>query len=133
VIDYEKIQAQEALIQTSIAIGEFQATHISIYVTLLFAYVAVAFVVGSRLTRLQVWLTTCLFTAVAAYEVMIIAAVGVASGNATRKVSEFTGDIIAQAPGADTIWPHAILWSSGLIAALIFMWSVRHPKTECPL
>jgi hypothetical protein len=124
-VDYERIQAQEAIIQTSIAIGEFQATHIAIYLTLLFAYVAAAFIVGSRLTRFQTWLTTCVFAAVSAYEVMIIAAVGLASGNATRKVSEFTGEIVTQAPGADTIWPHAILWSSGLVAALIFMWSVR--------
>ncbi|MGI9317192.1 MAG: hypothetical protein ACR2QW_07690, partial [bacterium] len=122
--------AQEALIQSSVAIGEFQATHIAIYLTLLFAYIAAAFVAGSRLTRFQAWLTTCIFTAVAAYEVMIIAAVGLASGNATRKVGEFIGEAVTQAPGADTIWPHAILWSCGLFAALSFMWSVRRSKAE---
>ena len=129
-VDYERIQAQEALIQSSVAIGEFQATHIAIYLTLLFAYVAAAFVVGSSLTRFQTWLTTCVFVAVAAYEVMIIAAVGIASGGATKKIIEFTGEVITQAPAADTIWPHAILWSSGIIAALAFMWSVRASKSE---
>lgn len=124
-VDYDQIQAQEALIQSSVAIGEFQATHIAIYLTLLFAYIAAAFVAGNRLSRFQTWLTTSIFVAVASYEVMVIASIGLASGNATRKITQLTGDTITQAPGADTIWPHAILWSSGLFAALAFMWSVR--------
>ena len=128
-VDYERIQAQEALIQSAVAIGEFQATHIAIYLTLLFAYIAAAFVAGSRLTRFQTWLTTCIFVAVASYEVVIMAAIGLSWGKATQKVTEFIGAPITQAPGADTIWPHVILWSSGLFAALVFMWSVRHPKT----
>jgi hypothetical protein len=28
------------------------------------------------------------------------------------------------------LWATSILWTSGVIFALAFMWSVRHPKTE---
>ena len=46
---YERIQAEQALVQSALAIEEFLATHIAIYLTLLFGYIAVAYVLGGRI------------------------------------------------------------------------------------
>ena len=39
-IEYEHIEGREAVIQSAIALGEFQATHVTIYLTLPFAYIS---------------------------------------------------------------------------------------------
>lgn len=127
---YARVQAEEAIVQSSVAIAEYQATHIAIYLTLLFAYIVAIYVAGARLTRLQLVVVTVLFVAVAAYEVMIIAAVAIGSGKATAKLAEFTGNLVQQAPGSETMWPYAILWSAGIVAALVFTWSVRRDKPD---
>ena len=55
------------------AIGEFQATHVAIYLTLLFAYIGAAYVAGAQLNRLQLIIANTLFIGVSAYQIAIIA------------------------------------------------------------
>ena len=128
-MDYARIEAEEALVQSAVALAEFQATHIAIYLTMLFAYIVVAYAAGVKLTRFQIILTNILFVTVCLYEVLVIAAIGLGASQALAKISQFTGDEYTQAPGTETVWPHAIMWSTGIIAALLFMWSVRRKKS----
>ena len=76
-MDYEHIEAREAVMQSTMALADLAATHVTIYLTLLTAYVVAAYVVGAKLTRLQLFLTTFLFVTVSAFEVFNIGAIGV--------------------------------------------------------
>ena len=57
-MDYDFIAARESIAQTGIAMGDLQASHIAIYLTMIFAYIAVAYIAGKQLTRFQLGLTT---------------------------------------------------------------------------
>jgi hypothetical protein len=61
-----------------------QANRISIYLTILFAYLTAAYLAGKNLTRFQL---------------------------------------------VRVQWP-IVLWSTGIVASLVFMWSARRAKTE---
>jgi hypothetical protein len=132
-LDYEMIAAREAIGQTATAVGDLQASHVAIYLTVLFAYVSVAYLAGQKLTRFQLAIVTFLFVTVAGREVIVIAAMSRLIRVKTLQLVEVYEN--APAPGillgtGDSIlWPVAI-WSTGIVASLLFMWSVRHPKTE---
>jgi hypothetical protein len=88
-LDYARIEARETVIQSSIALGEFQATDVTIYLTLLFAYIAVAYIAGIKLTRIQLAITNFLFILVAAYEVVLIAVIGQSNRIKVAQIAEF--------------------------------------------
>ena len=88
-LDYTRIEARETVIQSSIALGEFQATDVTIYPTLLFAYIAVAYIAGIKLTRIQLAITNFLFILVAAYEVVLIAVIGQSNRIKVAQIAEF--------------------------------------------
>jgi hypothetical protein len=102
-LDYEMIAAHEVIGQNINALADFQASHISIYLMIIFAYLAVAYFAGKKLTRFQLAIVTFLFMAASAREVDV--------------------------PG-DSIWLPNTLWSTGSVASLVFMWSMRRSKTE---
>jgi magnesium-transporting ATPase (P-type) len=124
-MNYAAIEAEQALVQSAVAIGEFQATHVAIFLTVLFAYIVVAFVAGAQLNRLQLVITNLLFIIVSAYQIAIIASANIASGKAMAKLAEFSNETVVSAPGVGTAWPDILMWGSGVVAGLVFMWSVR--------
>jgi hypothetical protein len=132
-LDYEMIAAREAIGQTAAAVGDVQASHVAIYLTVLFAYVSVAYLAGQKLTRFQLAIVTFLFVTVAGREVVVIAAMGRLIRVKTLQLVEVYGNAPAQGillgAGDSILWPVA-MWSTGIAASLLFMWSVRHPKTE---
>jgi hypothetical protein len=128
-LDYPHIEAREAVIQSALALSDLEASHIAIYLTVLFAYIAVAYVVGKKLTRLQLAITTLLFIAASAYEVFTIVAVGAAAKIKRDQIIEFGGRASETLGGPPDLML-IILWSSGAVAALVFMWSVRYSKVE---
>ena len=133
-IDYEMIAAREAISQTSAALSDVQANHISIYLTRLFAYLTVAYLAGKKLTRLQLVIVTFIFIAASAREVSIIASCGVLIRAKMEHFAEvYSGAVAAPAVVAiagGSLWLTIILWATGIVAALVFMWSVRRSKTE---
>ena len=104
----------------------------SLYFALVSGYLITAYIVGARLTRLQVTVVNtlyCLWT------------VGILWGyiNTVSDTIELERAIrgAGATPAAGKIsdstfaaYSFAIVQAIGIIASLIFMWSVRHPKTE---
>ena len=138
-MDYEHIEAREAVMQSTMALADLAATHVTIYLTLLTAYVVAAYVVGAKLTRLQLFLTTFLFVTASAFEVFNIGAIGQGLQFKVTQLVEFEGKMQEAFQSSSIeltagIWSWGILtvgiWSLGIFAALAFMWTVRHPKTE---
>ena len=133
-IDYEMIAAREAISQTAAALAEVQANHVAIYLTMLFAYLTVAYLAGKKLTRVQLAIVTFIFIAASAREVSIIAGVGALIRAKMVHFSEvYSGAVTAPAVVAiagGSLWLTIILWSTGIVAALVFMGSVRRSKTE---
>ena len=132
-IDYEMIAATEAIGQTAAAVLEVQASHAAIYLTILFAYMSVAYVAGKELTRFQLATVTFVFIAAAGREIYLITLFGLAARLKSAQLAEIYEHSPAPAllSGADNsiFWPIAI-WSMGILASLIFMWSIRHSKDE---
>ena len=105
--------------------GTFFAT----YLTVLSGYLITAFVAGSRLNTLQVAILNIGF--VVAVLAMIWAAyhAGMVQVYYTNLLLEMAPD----SPQSGRDWVMATvgtLMFGGLLAGLVFMWNVRHPKTE---
>lgn len=109
--------------------GDVQASHIAIYLTLIFAYISVAYIAGAKLTRLQLALTSFVFIAASAREVINIAALTAAASGKLADLTEI-GVVTHATVGGFSIWYPILTWSTGIFASLVFMWSTRHPKTE---
>ncbi len=130
----ETLSSRMEVTQTILAMGDLQASHIAIYLTILFAYISAAYVAGNKLTRLQLGVTTFIFLAASVREVSNIAMLGQAIFDLQSELALLNPEGIAydaqSSPILFSTWWSVSVWSTGAFAALIFMWSVRHPKTE---
>jgi len=114
-------------IQTVMAIADVQSTHISIYLTIIFAYIVVAYVAGAKLTRLQLALATFVFVAACLWELMMITTLGEGATAIGREVMQ-SAEVKPLLGESGRKWFVRILWSSGMFAALVFMWNIRLSK-----
>jgi len=101
----------------------------SLYLTIVSAYLIVAFVAGERLKTVQTLIITVLFVSAASF--FTFGTVGFFS----RQVYLLNKLALLQPDASFFMDLRAIAWiavveSLGIIAALIFMWQVRHPKTK---
>ncbi|TDG14189.1 hypothetical protein E2F43_12000 [Seongchinamella unica] len=129
-IDYDLISAREAIAQTAVAMAEVQASHIAIYLTIIFAYISVAYIAGSKLSRLQLVLTTFLFVAASIRQIVGIVTLSQVILLKHSQLVELAGGAAVGMGVQHSPWWPAAIWSTGLFAALLFMWSVRHPASE---
>jgi len=104
----------------------------ALYFALVSGYLIAAFVIGARLTRLQVFVVNSLF---------IMWTVGLLIGWTTALEATLDLDAAIRRLDSPTVGSNmdsaaasAYLFSFvqaiGIITSLVFMWSVRHPKTE---
>jgi hypothetical protein len=119
---------------------------LTLYLTIMFAYLVAAFFAGAKLSKGQVIIGSVIFTAAAAFTVSQIVsylsemnAQGAAIGqHYIAMASEFNKPNYAElakdiSRNAIFDWSDAVIISllvSGIVASLYFMWSVRHPKEE---
>ena len=129
----EGIREQISLVQTQIGLVQEELslvlTGITMFYTLLFGYLIVAYFIGANLTRGQTIMLTLLYSCT----VLLNRSSG---WNAMGTVRELRLDLFQLSPDA----PKILLDSDGAIAAitvvvvalyvasLYFMWGVRHPK-----
>ena len=130
-MNYELIEARESVLQSLLMINDVQNGHASLYLTMIFAYVVVAFMAGAKLSRLQLGLTTFIFVLASAFEIFNIALLNTSIFVKMSQLAEFGGPI-PDSPIGTSSWPALLVWSSGAVAALIFMWSVRRDKSIRP-
>ncbi len=121
------------LTQTILATGDLQASHIAIYLTILFAYISVAYIAGNKLSRLQLGVTTFIFGAASVREVFSIATMALTIADLVNELGVLDPASVSKntweaAPLLYSIWWPIGIWSTGAIAALLFMLSVRYSK-----
>jgi glucan phosphoethanolaminetransferase (alkaline phosphatase superfamily) len=109
------------------------ATHVGIYLSLIFGYCVVAYIAGDKLTRFQIILASTMFIAAAELQATLMYT-WVAS---TQEVLNSIAEINPKIKGKAEFGPIHIFGVSvmqlGILASLAFMWSVRHPKAESRL
>jgi hypothetical protein len=76
--EYELITAREMLAQSNFALADVQASHIAIYLSMIFAYTTVAYVAGKQLSKVQVFIVTLGYMTASIYTVatMLFMSVG---------------------------------------------------------
>jgi hypothetical protein len=117
---------------------EMVAIYGSIYLTLLFGYLVVAYLIGKNLTRVQV----SIFNVLYCFSILGSTSI-IAGGYAGMAAYWEYSAILVQELGRERVFPmgEGLLSESfiittmainlcSLIASLYFMWSIRHPKTE---
>jgi len=102
----------------------------SLYFALVSGYLIVAWVVGARLSTIQVSVINGLFVVwiVSITQGYVSSASAVVElERAISQLASTSSDAIDTSSGT---YAFAIVQIVGLIASLFFMWNVRHPKTE---
>ncbi len=107
-------------------------THIAIFLTLVTAYLVVAYLVGTKLTRAQVSVATSIYLIAYIFESIIMMAIFRSVINGIQRYRErftvYDPESIYSIVAAGYIGV-AIL-TLILMASLWFMWSIRHPKSS---
>jgi type IV secretory pathway TrbD component len=130
----ENAELINAISANAIELNNGQASYIAIYLTAIFAYIVAAYSAGKNLTRFQVVISNTLFCIFAFVIVSRIVGLGVGMNILTEELAKLGGRIDANqfqiVDRSLRLWVSSILWTSGVLFALAFMWSVRHPRTE---
>ncbi len=129
--EFEQQELSNALADQIIALAQLQASHIAIYLTVVFAYIVAAFAAGKRLTKFQVSVATVLFVGAGLVEIYQIVSTGAGISFLMQTNASSYG-----APSSFGLEPSyrlavtTVVWSTGLVGAIAFMWSVRHSDIE---
>jgi hypothetical protein len=106
------------------------ATHVGIYLSLVFGYCVVAYIAGGKLTRFQVITASIMFIAAAELQANLMYLWVGSAQEILRSLGEINPDMEGRGEfGTRQIYGISII-QLGILASLAFMWSVRHPKTE---
>jgi len=103
------------------------ATVLGLYVSLLSAYLIVAFLAGERLTRSQTTMISIMFATIVSILVLQI------TGRA-REISRMGAELESMAEASPATFPAFVPYVAftvlilGVLASLKFMWDIRHPK-----
>jgi hypothetical protein len=130
----ENVELINTLSANAIELNNGQASYIAIYLTAIFAYIIAAYSAGRNLTRFQVFISNTLFCLFAFVIVTRIVGLGLGMNILTGEIAKLGGrvnvDQFAIVDQSLRVWVSSALWTSGVLFALAFMWSVRHPKKE---
>ena len=130
----ENVDLINALSANAIELNNGQASYIAIYLTAIFAYIIAAYSAVRNLTRFQVFISNTLFCLFAFVIVTRIVGLGLGMNILTAEVAELGSHVnVDQFRIVDEslrVLVSSALWTSGVLFALAFMWSVRHPKIQ---
>ena len=125
--ELDQILAREAITQSVVAMGDLQASHTAIYLSLIFAYVSVAYFAGKDLSKPLLYLLSLMFVFASGFQVVTIVSLAQGSASKIAQLREFSSGISVPVT-SNTIWDNVAMWSLGIIAALVFMMVVRREK-----
>ena len=124
------VTTQAELFQIIIGLVENIGTHLSIYLTIVTAYLVAAYLVGKNLTRLQVSVATFIFVVAYIFEALFLTVLFRSIVNATRAYSErfsvHSEANIYMVYGTQVV--ALVILIVIFISSIWFMWSVRHSK-----
>ena len=99
------------------------------YFTLVSAYLIVAYLVGNKLSLLQLSIINTLYVlwtgGIIVGSFSAVESLGIIEDRLALLNSDFDGS-----RGVTGVYNVIAVYLGGVLASLIFMWSVRHPKTE---
>ena len=119
-------------IELIIMSGDSLGSHVMNYIYILFAYLVMTYFAGNRLTRLQVWIVSILYTAVlvlpanAAFQRL-----STMNALTAEFLKDFPGQasvIVNQTPTLPVV--SSIFLASSWIVSIVFMVSVRRKQKE---
>ena len=105
-------------------------THISIFLTVVSAYLVISYLVGDKLTRPQVAVATSIYIVAYVFESIILAGLFRALLVAMRAYEDkytITSEWVFEGISGSSYFGLAIILAI-FLSSLWFMWSVRHPK-----
>jgi hypothetical protein len=124
-----------ALIQTQLLLIQGSSSQIisnlTLFYSLVFGYLLVAYVIGGQLTRTQVSILSTLYLVAAAYN--RISGYSIFSGmlHTFDGLEELTGTAIPRFTATeDFLMLVTVFVVLSILGSLYFMWSVRHPREE---
>ena len=134
--DYEIRDLGSSIAANILEMGGMQGDYISIYISVVFAFIAAAYVVGRDLNKVQTTVATLLFCLVCIWLVYRITLLGMGI-NFMMDVSR--REVFSKLAEGNPVWRDVIaggyrvvitacVWSLGMLGALIFLWDIRHRK-----
>ena len=120
-----ELMVRETILQSSVALGDLQSSHIAIYLTLIFAYMSFAYLAGRELSKVQLSAVTVVFLAATIFEVIFIVNIGAAAELKRNQLAEYSNVDVINLITSGTLWDGIIVWSLGIVAACLFMWDRR--------
>ena len=136
---FEIADLTNSTLEVVAAFQDNYATHISILLTLIFGFCAVSYVAGKKLTTFQVMLASFMFLVASLLQTMWIISWITLSLDRLTELTQLNPDALSRGmTGVVTSWASSwvlralaiSIWLLGIVAPLVFMWSVRHPKTK---
>lgn len=118
----------------SLIIGQMSSAGEAIqqFMTVLFAYLATAHLIGASLERRQVTIFTCLYLLWQFSTLLVFGIRSYSTSTTIAAVHALDANVVAPPsilPQVITVsW--VVLLLGALVASLYFMWAVRHPKSE---
>ena len=129
--EYELHDITTSYLQVVSAFFGNYATHVGIYLTLIFGFCVVAFTAGQKLTKFQVILASLMFVTAAELQAVMMFTWIVRAFEVAVMLGSIAPDIPPQRAHVPAFQVVGVtLWQLGIIGSLLFMWSVRHPKSE---
>jgi hypothetical protein len=99
------------------------------YFTILTAYLVAAYAAGEKLTNFQAFVVTVCFLIMCSLSVVATVGTGLRFVEPTQQVTAMNPER-NYVVSSDLIWACGTTLSAGILVSLVFMWQVRHPKTE---
>jgi len=94
---------------------------------LLFGYLIVAYLVGAKLTKVQVAILNALYLSWQLNSFRSLSILNTNAGVLLEKMAEISPELT---PNIPSLLVALSLYSCLILASLYFMWSIRHPKKE---
>jgi hypothetical protein len=127
--EVEMLELTGSALEVTAAFMSNYATHVGIYLSLVFGYCVAAYAAGDKLTRFQVIVASIMFFAAAELQASLM----YMWIKNSQEVLIFFAEINPALKGRGEFGARQILGVSiiqfGILASLAFMWSVRRPKS----
>ena len=128
--EVEMLELTASNLEVAAAFMNNYATHVGIYLSLVFGYCVAAYAAGDKLTRFQVIIASLMFFAAAEFQASLIYMWATGAHEVLVSLAEFNPKIEGRENfGARKVFGISVI-QLGILVSLAFMWNVRHPKTE---
>ncbi|MEH6517601.1 MAG: hypothetical protein V7742_13015 [Halioglobus sp.] len=106
------------------------ATHVGIYLSLVFGYCVVAYTAGRNLTTFQVIVASSMFIVAAELQAVVMSFWVLSAQEVVSGLKEINPEMGGSGEADVRQIVGIALWQAGILSSLAFMWSIRRSKTE---